>query len=624
MRLPTVLIPGATFATAAALCVVVAGFTATAMERASESAVRRSLDIGGFEWAEVAANGLNVFLEGTAPDEASRFAALSQAGGVVDASRIIDRMQVTPSRGIAPPQFSIEILRNDSGISLIGLAPKATERTDVIDHLRDIVRDDEIADFLETTTYATPRGWKQALDYGLKALDLLPSSKISIKPGAVAITANTNSPEDKARLERQLSRMAPGGLRLALDLKAPRPVITPFTLRFTLDEQGGRFDACSAENASSAQRIVAAAQNAGLKGDAECVIGMGVPSPNWAQAVEESLKSLAELGQGSVTLANADITLVAVEGTDQGQFDRIAGALEHALPKVFALHTVLPVAETESEGENDFTATLSPEGQVLLRGRLSDQTQRELTNSFAKARFGSENVHSTARLAEDLPMDWNMRVLTGLEALSVLHRGAVNITPQTIELRGASYQKDASAEVAKLFSTRLGETATYDLTITYDEPPIPENQPLSPEQCQDLLTKVQENGKITFEPGSATVAEGSNATLDLVAGVLEDCGPVRLEIQGHTDSQGRETMNERLSQARAQSVLNELRARRIPTLTFVARGYGEAQPIADNETEEGREANRRIVFQMLDNTAAEAEDSAADETSQETEEGSNQ
>lgn len=58
-------------------------------------------------------------------------------------------------------------------------------------------------------------------------------------------------------------------------------------------------------------------------------------------------------------------------------------------------------------------------------------------------------------------------------------------------------------------------------------------------------------------------------------------------------------MNQQLSQARAQSILNELRGRRVPTASFTALGYGETQPIADNDTEEGREENRRIEFRLI-------------------------
>jgi OOP family OmpA-OmpF porin len=59
-------------------------------------------------------------------------------------------------------------------------------------------------------------------------------------------------------------------------------------------------------------------------------------------------------------------------------------------------------------------------------------------------------------------------------------------------------------------------------------------------------------------------------------------------------------MNLGLSQSRATSILNELQRRRVLTSSYVANGYGEADPIADNETEEGREKNRRIEFRLLD------------------------
>ena len=87
--------------------------------------------------------------------------------------------------------------------------------------------------------------------------------------------------------------------------------------------------------------------------------------------------------------------------------------------------------------------------------------------------------------------------------------------------------------------------------------------------------------------------------MDQIADLLRTCGSLRLEVQGHTDSQGREEMNLSLSQARAESVLNELRARKVLTSSFIAKGYGEALPIAENDTEEGREANRRIEFRLI-------------------------
>lgn len=614
MRLSKLLIPATAFATAAGLSLVAAGFAVTAVERNTERGVRRALDIDGYTWAEVTADGLQVLLEGTAPDEATRFSVKSLVGTIVDAARVVDGMEVPPAKSLAAPRFSVEILRNDAGISIIGLIPAGSGRSKLVRELMELAGEENVADLLETARYDTPEGWGEAMDFAFEALKLLPRAKISVAAGEVSVTAISPSTEAKARLEEQLGREAPPGLRLALDIAAPRPVITPFTLRFQLDESGAEFNACSAESEASRDRILAAARKAGLQGTADCVIGMGVPSPNWARAAERSIAALAELGGGSVTIANADITLVAAEGTRESLFDHVVGELENALPRVFALHAVLPVPELQdADGVPEFTATLSPEGQVQLRGRLNDDALRTVADSFARARFGSANVHTATRLVSDLPADWPVRVLAALETLSYLQRGAVTVTPETLELRGMSHSKDTPAEIARFLSARLGETETYGLDITYEEPPAPKDQPIPPELCEAQLASAQGEAKITFEPGSATIATGSAATMDLIADVLTRCGPVRLEIQGHTDSQGRETMNQNLSQSRAQSVLNELRARRVVTSSFAAKGYGESEPIADNGTEEGREANRRIEFKLIQAAGPQPEEDQAEE-----------
>ena len=103
----------------------------------------------------------------------------------------------------------------------------------------------------------------------------------------------TDSEEAKRRLETALSRRAPDGLRLALDMSAPRPVITPFTLRFGIDADGARFDACSADTEEARDRILGAAAEAGLSGQGKlhasgwaCRRAAGrmprsLPSPSW-------------------------------------------------------------------------------------------------------------------------------------------------------------------------------------------------------------------------------------------------------------------------------------------------------------------------------------------------------
>ena len=76
-------------------------------------------------------------------------------------------------------------------------------------------------------------------------------------------------------------------------------------------------------------------------------------------------------------------------------------------------------------------------------------------------------------------------------------------------------------------------------------------------------------------------------------------------------------MNQQLSQDRADAVLTALRARRVPVSTFESIGFGEENPIADNDTEDGREANRRIEFSLIVPEPAPEETSALDEITQE-------
>ncbi len=600
MRLPYFLSVSLIFLVSAGVSLLAAGFAVTKIEESSEFAVRRALDLKGHDWAEVQSDGLRVVLTGIAPDEATRFNALTAAGTEVDTSRVIDEMEVTATTALAAPRFSVEILRNDSGISVIGLFPASESRDDLVDRLSDLDRAAPVADLMETADYPKPDGWDEAIAYAVSALSRLPRAKISASPGLVKVTAIADSQAEKEKLEQDLTRTAPPSLRIGLSISAPRPVITPFTLRYLIGADGGQFDACSAQDEEARDQIIAAAQQAGLSTTYTCTIGLGVPSPRWADAATLGIKALAEIGQGSITLSDADITLIAAQGTNPALFDRVVGELENALPEVFALHAVLPEPEDEEPtGPIEFSATRSPEGLVQLRGRVGDETLRDMADSYARAAFGSEQVYTATRVVPDLPADWPVRVLAGLEALSLLQNGALTVTPESVDLSGNSHDEDAKARIAGMLSEKLGEAQDFTLSITYVPPPEPEDALPDPELCEERIAEVQKASKIAFEPGSATIAADSRDAVNQIADILRECGPIRLEIQGHTDSQGREEMNQQLSQARAQSILNELRGRRIPTSSYTAVGYGETQPIADNDSEAGREENRRIEFRLI-------------------------
>lgn len=600
MRLSSIFAIAGTFLGAAILCLVAASFTATVIEDNAQSEVRSEMDKEGMTWAEVDADGLQVLVAGTAPTEARRFAALAVAGRIVHAARVIDHMLVEETAEAEPPRFSAEILRNDSGISLIGLIPASTDREALLQDIRDIADGAEVTDLLDVADYPVGEGWDMALDYAMRALGQLPRAKISVEAGSVAILTMADTPDDKRALEARLRRRVPADLRISLDVSAPRPVITPFTLRFLIEDGTARFDACSADTPEAEETILAAAREAGLKGEAECTIGLGVPTPEWGRAAAMGIAALDKLGGGSLTFADADVSLIAAQGTPEDRFDDVVGGLENDLPDVFALHSVLPPPDVEGAPKTpDFSATLSPEGQVRLRGKLSSKRLRESADSFAKARFRSESVQIKARVVDGLPPDWPVRVLTGLEALGYLAHGAVVVKPDTLTVSGKTGRKEASAQIAGLLAEKLGEGAQFDIDVTYEEALDPVAGLPTPEECIERIDAIQEAGKINFEPGSPDFDANGAAIMNDIADVLKECGEIRIEIGGYTDSQGREVMNEELSQKRANAVLDALRARRVLTSSYTAKGYGESDPIADNDTEEGREANRRIEFKLI-------------------------
>ena len=612
---------------AAAVSLLVANVSVDRIESNSEDGVRRALLLKGEDWAQVEAEGLHLRLTGIAPRESARFHALTIAGEVVDSYRIRDDMQVAASAAFIPPEFSVEILRNDDQVSLIGLIPTSTDRSEIASTIAELTGDTDVSDMLEAADYDAPTGWNIALAYAIDALTELPHSKISVHPGRVIIEANSASSDDRTRLKQQLSRSIPTDLEVQLDISAPREVVSPFTLRFLREEGQGRFDACFADTDRSRRHILTAAEAAGLNGPADCTIALGNPSPKWGEAVGLALNALAEIGDGSVTFSDADITLIAAEGSDSTVFERATEELQAELPDVFTLHTVFPVSEEQAERlPPEFTVTLSPEGQVQLRGRMTDERTKTAVESYAAARFGEEQIYAATRLDSELPEGWPIRVLSAIEALSFLENGSVVVEENHVSVRGKTGNPNANADIARVLSEKLGTSEDFAIDVEYIEALDPQADLPTPEECVNNINAVLTETKLAFSPGSANIASGSGDTLRTIADILNSCSHVKMEISGYTDSQGREAMNLQLSQSRADAVLNALMARRILTAGLTAKGYGEESPIASNETEAGREANRRIEFILVEDAPAEedAEGSTGEEQPAETTEAENE
>jgi len=116
--------------------------------------------------------------------------------------------------------------------------------------------------------------------------------------------------------------------------------------------------------------------------------------------------------------------------------------------------------------------------------------------------------------------------------------------------------------------------------------------------CQSDLDSFLATEHVAFKRGKAEITEASYGLLKVLAGIARTC-KARLEIASHTDGEGDAAINLKLSQRRADVIRKQLVQNGVPADKLAAKGYGETQPIADNDTEEGRAANTRVEFRVI-------------------------
>jgi outer membrane protein OmpA-like peptidoglycan-associated protein len=137
------------------------------------------------------------------------------------------------------------------------------------------------------------------------------------------------------------------------------------------------------------------------------------------------------------------------------------------------------------------------------------------------------------------------------------------------------------------------------LGIVGTAPPPPVEAP-APEQKRVEVrdNKIVINEKVQFELDSAKILEVSHSLLNEVADVIKKNPQIKkIEVQGHASAEGSDRHNLNLSDRRAKAVRDFLvKKAGIGKDMLTAKGYGETQPIADNDTDEGREKNRRVEF----------------------------
>ena len=126
-----------------------------------------------------------------------------------------------------------------------------------------------------------------------------------------------------------------------------------------------------------------------------------------------------------------------------------------------------------------------------------------------------------------------------------------------------------------------------------------EAEPLKLVKEEIKVGSVVQLNNISFEYNKATLKSQSYQELNVVAKFLNDNNTIEIEVAGHTDDIGSDKYNLKLSQERAEAVVEYLKGQGVAANRLSAKGYGETKPTASNATDSGREENRRVEFTVL-------------------------
>lgn len=224
-------------------------------------------------------------------------------------------------------------------------------------------------------------------------------------------------------------------------------------------------------------------------------------------------------------------------------------------------------------------------------GRFSSQADADAALAACADRFaGSGRLCAGAfDISDDAPSPWFDASLASLDELGDVPGLWIVIADGEYSLRG----QVASEETKQRIGDAVSAAIAPDLTLTNELEVV--DAAVITGGTQTALEDLDLQG-ITFESGSADITAEGQAILDEAVAVLTSAVGVTVEVGGHTDSAGGAAFNQRLSQARAESVVAYLVDGGVDAAILTAVGYGEEQPVADNATPEGRDQNRRIEF----------------------------
>ncbi len=235
-------------------------------------------------------------------------------------------------------------------------------------------------------------------------------------------------------------------------------------------------------------------------------------------------------------------------------------------------------------------------GKYRLTGTLPDESTKQQVLAKAREIYGEGNFIDELKVGGVSAPSWLSSVLSLFPfTKNSVTNGGLSAEGNSISLIGQVPNQAAKdktyADAVKAVPSNV--TINNLLTIS-GQTALSEQQAIVQVKLNEAIA-----GKVVeFETGSDQLTDKGKAVLDALAPILKD-STENLEIAGNTDNQGNAKKNSDLSKRRAETVKKYLIGKDLNGDRFSTKGYGQEKPIADNNTEDGRQRNRRIDFQVL-------------------------
>ncbi len=292
----------------------------------------------------------------------------------------------------------------------------------------------------------------------------------------------------------------------------------------------------------------------------------------------------SKLKTGKATISDLTVNLSGM-ARELGGREAIAAALKN-LPDGYSVANDIHAPPYVFEANKDPVA-----GTLTLTGYVPDNAIHAAIVASAGRKFG-EKIVDKLKASLGAPAGFDAVVKKGLRSLSRLSTGRLVVSDRNVELSGDALYDLAGKQIRADLPKDLprGWEAKTEVSVK------PSPAPVDPTVCQQLFGDLLEKRTIQFETGQATLDLDSIGLLDQLTETAMRCPTATIEIAGHTDSAGDASFNQTLSERRAQAVVDLLVKAGLPAGRFRPIGYGSAQPVATNDTDEGKAKNRRIDF----------------------------